>query len=164
MILVKTGNGEGKTTSAIGLAIRAVGHGKKALIIQFLKDDRSGEVTILKSISGIEIVHPNHNFGFVFQMSEDQKMTTSKDCDFLLGYAKSSNADVIVLDEVLHALDTNLISRDKLEEVLELKKIIILTGYRAPPWVIDKADYVSDVQKIKHPYDVGIQSVEGIEF
>ena len=164
MILVKTGNGQGKTTSAVGLAIRAAGHGKHILFIQFLKDDSSGEVPVLKSIPGVEVHHPEHNFGFVFQMTDEEKRITATDCQTLLDYAATSDADVIVLDEALHALDNQLITRENLEKVFSSEKMIILTGYRAPKWLIEEADYVSDVQKVKHPYDTGVQAQEGIEF
>ena len=164
MILVKTGNGQGKTTSAVGLAVRAAGHGKRILFIQFLKDESSGEIAVLKSIPGVEVHHPQHNFGFIFQMTDDEKRITATDCETLLDYAATSDADMIVLDEALHALDNQLITRDQLEKVLDPMKIIILTGYRAPEWLVEKADYVSDVQKVKHPFDTGTQAQEGIEF
>ena len=164
MILVKTGNGQGKTTSAVGLAVRAAGHGMRVLFIQFLKDESSGEVAVLKSIPGVEVHHPQHNFGFVFQMTDEEKRITATDCETLLYYAATSDADMIVLDEILHALDNKLITRDQLENVFNPEKTIILTGYRAPEWIIEKADYVSDVEKVKHPFDKGVQAQKGIEF
>ena len=164
MILVKTGNGQGKTTSAVGLAVRAAGHGMRVLFIQFLKDESSGEVVVLKSIPGVEVHHPQHNFGFVFQMTDEEKRITATDCETLLHYAATSDAGMIILDEILHVLDNKLITREQLEKIFDSEKTIILTGYRAPEWIIEKADYVSDVQKVKHPFDKGVQAQKGIEF
>ena len=77
MIQVYIGEGKGKTTASIGLSIRAAGHGFNVLFMQFLKDDSSGEISVLRSISGIEVIHCPVNYGFTFQMTEDQKKETA---------------------------------------------------------------------------------------
>ncbi len=79
MIQVYVGDGKGKTTASIGLSIRAAGHGFQGLFMQFLKDDSSGEVSVLRSIPGIEVVHCPVNYGFTFQMTEGQKKETSQE-------------------------------------------------------------------------------------
>ena len=164
MIQVYVGDGKGKTTASIGLSIRAAGHGFTVLFMQFLKDDSSGEVSVLRSIPGIEVIHCPVNYGFTFQMTEDQKKETAKEYDKMLDKAIGTDAFLIVLDEAIHALNAGMISREKLERLLDKNSEIVLTGRNAPEWLINRADYVSDIQKIKHPYDKGVQAKVGIEF
>ena len=164
MIQIYVGDGKGKTTASIGLSIRAAGHGLKVLFMQFLKDDSSGEVSALRSIPGIEVIHCTVNYGFTFQMTEDQKKETSNEYSKMLDKALESDAFLIVLDEAIHALNAELLNKEKLERLLDKNCEIVLTGRDAPEWLINRADYVSDVQKVKHPYDKGVQARVGIEF
>ena len=164
MIQVYIGEGKGKTTASIGLSIRAAGHGFNVLFMQFLKDDSSGEISVLKIIPGIEVIHCPVDYGFTFQMTEDQKKETAQEYDKMLDKAIEADVFLIVLDEVIHALNANLINREKLERLLYKNCEIVLTGRNAPEWLTDRADYVSDIQKIKHPYDKGVQARVGIEF
>ena len=97
-------------------------------------------------------------------MNEEEIKITRDDCKALLDKAALSDADMIILDEVLHALSADLVTSEQLEKVLNPEKEVILTGYKAPGWLIEKADYVPDIQKIKHPYDKGVQARIGIEF
>ena len=164
MIQVYIGDGRGKTTTSVGLSVRAAGHGFRVLFMQFLKDDSTGEVKALRQIPGIEVVHCPVNYGFAFQMTEEQKKETAKEYDKMLDKAISSDAFLIVLDEVIHATNAGMIKKEKLGRVLDKDCEIILTGQDAPEWILDRGDYVSDIRKIKHPYDKGIQARIGIEF
>ena len=164
MIHVITGDGKGKTSSAVGMVVRAAGHGYPVLFIQFLKDNSSGEIAVIRSIPGIDVFHSSVNHGFLFQMTEEQKAETGRECERMLDIALESDAFLIALDEVLHVLNAELIAREKLEKVLEKTCEIVLTGYDSPNWLMEKADYVSNIQKIKHPFDRGTQSRIGIEF
>ena len=164
MIQIYVGDGKGKTTASVGLSVRAAGHGFKVLFMQFLKDDSSGEVSVLRSIPGIEAIHCPVNYGFTFQMTEDQKKETSKEYSKMLDKALKSEAFLIVLDEAIHALNAELLDREQLKRLLDKNCEIILTGRDAPEWLINRADYVSNIQKVKHPYDKGVQAREGIEF
>ena len=164
MIQVYIGEGKGKTTASIGLSIRAAGHGFNVLFMQFLKDDSSGEISVLRSISGIEVIHCPVNYGFTFQMTEDQKKETALEYDKMLDKAIEADVFLIVLDEAIHALNAGLINQEKLERLLHKNCEIVLTGRNAPEWLTDRADYVSDIQKIKHPYDERVQARVGIEF
>lgn len=158
------GEGKGKTTASIGLSIRAAGHGFNVLFMQFLKDDSSGEISVLRSVPGIEVVHCPVNYGFTFQMTEDQKKETAQEYDKMLDKAIEADVFLIVLDEAIHALNSSLINREKLEMLLHKNCEIVLTGRNAPEWLISRADYVSNIHKIKHPYDKGVQARVGIEF
>ena len=164
MIHLIVGDGKGKTSAAVGMCIRAAGHGWSVLFIQFLKDDSSGEVSVLRSIPEIEVVHCPVNYGFLFQMTEEQKQETKTEYQKMLEEAFSSDARLIVLDEVVHAVNFELISREQIERVLEKDAEIVLTGRNAPDWLMERADYISDVKKVKHPYDKGVEARIGIEF
>lgn len=164
MIHVYVGDGKGKTTASIGLSIRAAGHGYKVLFMQFLKDDKSGEVSLLRLIPGIIVAHCPVNYGFTFQMDVAQRNETIQIYDEMIDQAIESTAFLIVLDEIIHALNAGMIDRKKLEKVLNKECEIVLTGSEAPDWLVARADYVSNVHKIKHPYDKGFQAREGIEF
>lgn len=164
MIHVYTGEGKGKTTASVGLCVRAAGRGLSVLFMQFLKDDGSGEVSILRTVPGVTVVHSPVCFGFSFRMTEEQKRETAKAFDRMLDRALRTDAFLIVLDEVICALNAGMIGREKLESVLEKDCEIVLTGRGAPAWLIDRADYVSDITKRKHPFDRGIRARPGIEF
>ena len=164
MIHVVIGDGKGKTTSAVGLTIRAAGHGFSVLFMQFLKNDQSGEISILKTIDGVTVKHSPVHYGFTFQMTPEQLMETAEEYAKLVDFAKSSKADMIVLDEVLHALSAGLVKKEQLESLLVTEQEIVLTGHEAPEWLIHRADYVTQVQKVKHPFDLGVLGRLGIEY
>ena len=164
MIQVYIGDGQGKTTTSVGLSVRAAGHGFRVLFMQFLKDDSSGEIEAMRRFPEIKIVHCPITYGFTFQMTEEQMEETTKEYDKMLDMAITSDAFLIVLDEVIHALNAGMIKKEKLDRVLNKDCEVILTGRDAPKWIVDKGDYVSDIRKIKHPYDRGVQARIGIEF
>lgn len=164
MIQIYVGEGKGKTTASIGLSIRAAGHGYKVLFLQFLKDDSSGEISVLRAVPGLKLMHCPVNYGFTFQMTEEQKKETAQEYRKMLDKAIGAEAFLIVLDEAIHALNAGLIDREQLERLLEKNCEIVLTGQDAPEWLVHRADYVSDVKKVRHPYDKGVQARVGIEF
>ncbi len=164
MIHLITGNGKGKTTASVGLSVRAAGHGFKVLFIQFLKDDSSGEIGILKKIPQITVLHAPCNYGFTFNMTEDQLIESATEYSKLLDKAIESDAFLIVLDEVLHAMNAGLIKEEQLKKLLEKDTEIVLTGWDAPDWLMEKADYISDIKSLKNPYTNGVDARVGIEF
>ncbi|MCM8819935.1 MAG: cob(I)yrinic acid a,c-diamide adenosyltransferase [Candidatus Omnitrophica bacterium] len=171
LIQIYTGDGKGKTTSAVGLAIRARGHNLKVCYIYFHKDsDRFGygELKCLKKL-GVDI------FGFAKSHPHFCKKTKiseiSDEChrglEFIEKIFKEKKYDVVIVDEIFISLRDGFISEEELIELLEKKPKnleLILTGRGATQKIIDKADLVSQIQKIKHPYDLGIKSRKGIEF
>lgn len=164
MIHLIKGNGKGKTTASVGLSVRAAGHGFKVLFIQFLKDESSGEITVLKKIPEITVMHAPVNYGFTFNMTEEQKEETAKEYEKLIDKAISSDAFIIVLDEVLHALNAGMIKKEQIQSLLEKEAEIVLTGWDAPDWLIERADYISDIQNIRNPYNKGMNARIGIEY
>ena len=169
MIQLYAGDGKGKTTASIGLAVRAAGHGFKVLFMQFLKYDLHGEIEILRNLPGVEIVQPAVNYGFTWQMTQDQKEETAQEYDRMLEQAICSDAFLIVLDEVVHALNFGLVDVNRLKGVL-LKGMymnkceIVLTGRNPPDWLIERVDYYSEICKVKHPYDYGKAARIGVEY
>lgn len=168
MIHIYHGSGKGKTTAAIGLAIRMAGHHKKCLIVQFLKDGTSGEIMFLKNQSYIDVRYHYPFKKFFFQMDEIEKAECIKTQQLLWQEVISSTKyDCIILDEILDAIGLDMIS---LEDVLEFLRVhhdtkeIVLTG-RNPDVTLKKlCDYETEMIARKHPYDQDIQARKGVEY
>lgn len=120
---VYTGNGKGKTTAAMGLAVRSAGHGRRVLIAQFLKDGRSGELNAFKMLPSVEVYPMKPVSGFVFAMNEEEKRQTEKEqraqALALRTYIEQSRPELIVLDELNVALSTGMLDRETADALLE---------------------------------------------
>ena len=166
LIIVHTGDGKGKTTAAIGLAIRAFGAGLKVLILQFIKGNRrSGELEALK-ILGVEV--KQLGLGFITEENfSEQKKSAQSAIELAQKEILSGAWDLIVLDEINYAAKFELLNA---EEILTLIKIrppqmhLVFTGRDALPELIDAADLVTEMKLIKHPFKQGIAAQAGIEF
>ena len=165
LLIVHTGDGKGKTTAAIGLAIRAFGAGLKVLILQFIKSRRSGELAALE-ILGVEVRQLGLGFVTAENFSEQQK--SAREALEIARREISSGAwDLIVLDEINYAVKFGLLGA---EEIFSLIKIrppqmhLVFTGRNALPELIDAADLVTEMKLIKHPFQSGIAAQSGIEF
>lgn len=169
LVQVYTGDGKGKTTAALGLAMRAAGHGLRVYIIQFMKGwPNYGE---LKTVGG----HPQITLR-QFGRSEfvDPKKPEPADVEMAqeaLREARqvltSGSYDLVILDEVNVALKYGLIELKEVLALIEEKPQdieLILTGRYAPPEVIERADLVTEMREVKHPYRIGIKGREGIEW
>ncbi|MGQ9810067.1 MAG: cob(I)yrinic acid a,c-diamide adenosyltransferase [bacterium] len=168
-VQVYTGNGKGKTTAAIGQAIRACGHGLKVVMIQFMKGSKSyGEVMIAPRIPNFEVFQ----FGspaFVERgnPSEEDLRLARMGMDFARKVIAEGKYDIVILDEINCAIDYSLVNSS---EVLELvmgkpeRMELILTGRYAPEEVLEIADLVTEMREVKHHYQAGIGVREGIEF
>lgn len=168
MIHVYTGNGKGKTTSALGLILRSLGHNHKVCLIQFMKGDwKYGEINMLKSLPNIdiykfgtlELVDPNSPDEIDFQEAE-AGYRKAKDVLF------SHKYHLVILDEINVAVYMKLLPLNKQLELCQLAKSteLVMTGRYAHQSVIDQADLVTEMKLIKHYFDQGITSREGIEF
>ncbi len=157
------GNGKGKTTSAIGLAIRAVGAGLKVSFVQFLKNGSSSETDILKYV-GIEYICCETCNKFVFQMSESEKVFLKSEYNKILQQVFSSDANIIVLDEFLDVYNLDMIDKSSADCILNTEKEVILTGRNPAEIFINNADYISEINSIRHPYEKGVPARKGIEF
>ena len=170
LIEVYTGDGKGKTTAVIGLACRAIGHNLKVCYIYFHKNPERwgyGEFKILEKI-GIDV------FGFAkehpyFDKVEKEKLREEclKGIEFIKKIYKEKKYDVLICDEILISLRDSFLKEEEIIKIMEEKPEnveLVLTGRIATEKIIEKADLVSEIKKIKHPYDKGIKSREGIEY
>ena len=166
LVIVHTGDGKGKTTAAIGLAIRAFGAGLKVLILQFIKGRKlSGELVALKTL-GVEI--KQCGLGFVTEENFAEQLKAAREAVELARAEISSGAwDLIILDEINYAVKFGLVDA---AEVLSLLKIrpptlhLVFTGRDALPELIDAADLVTEMKLVKHPFRQGVTAQAGIEF
>ena len=167
LIHIYCGDGKGKTTAAVGLCVRASGRGKKCLWTSFLKDYDSGEFvgTFPFTLYQGEPVRQ-----FVFTMSEEQKKATADEhtqrLKDVFEKASKEGFDLLVLDESIASCNLGLIPTDLLVQLLREKPThleVVMTGRDPKAELVELADYVSEIRPIKHPYDNGIPSREGIE-
>ena len=169
MVHIYCGDGKGKTTAAVGLAIRAAGAGKRVLFVQFLKDGSSGEIKILQQISGIRVMYTHSSSLFLWQMSDEQKEQAKRDYRMLLkdAVAAAGDVDLLVLDEAVSACNYDMIDVQKLAWFLQQKPEhleIVLTGRNPPEILAERADYITEMKKHRHPFDRGVYAREGIEY
>jgi cob(I)alamin adenosyltransferase len=168
-IQVYTGNGKGKTTAAIGQALRAIGHRLNVIIIQFMKGEINyGEVIIAKEIKNLtieqwgrkEFVNKNNPLQIDIQLA-NKALKRAKEV------IENKQYDIVILDEINVAIDYNLIKEEEVITLLKTKPKeieVILTGRGATPRIIEIADTVSEVKEVKHHYQKGIKAREGIEY
>ena len=171
MLQIYIGDGKGKTTAAVGLSIRCAGSGKRVLFTQLLKDNTSSEINVLKNVTGIEFLANTPIEKFYFLMSEEEKLETQRimldSLSNVIEEVIREPYDMLVIDEALTAYQLGLLNKERFLTFLVDKKDeieIILTGREAPEELIVLADYVSEIKKIKHPYDHKLPARKGIEY
>lgn len=169
LIHIYCGDGKGKTTAATGLAVRAAGAGKKVVFTQFFKDGSSSEIQVLQNVDNIHVIHCETVRGFWKYMTDDQKAKASEDYTklFLDVIALAADADLLILDEILSACNHGAVAENVVTDFLNNKpeKLeVVLTGRNPSVHLLERADYVTEMQKMKHPYDCGIAARKGIEF
>ena len=173
MIHIYCGSGKGKTTAATGLSVRAAGSGKKVLFVQFFKDGSSSEMGELDKLENIDCMYYPVNLGFFKNMSEKTKNQAKQEYQALFERAINrfveEEMQVLVLDEIMSVYNYDFIDRERLIDFLRDKKDnadieVILTGRQPASELLDLAEYVSEIKKIKHPYDSGITARKGIEY
>jgi len=171
-IQVYTGNGKGKTTAALGLALRAVGHGLKVVMIQFMKAMDSGELHSAERLApDFKIYRFASSNKFIKDMDEDEKLRLKNDIEYSLKFTKQiieqNSCDILILDEIMAAIHSNLLKIDTVIELMHSKPVnmeLILTGRNAPEEIISLADLVTEMRSIKHYYENGVVARKGIEF
>lgn len=168
-IHIYTGNGKGKTTAALGLALRAAGAGLKTYIAQFMKEYPYSEINSLRLLSDFITVEQFCGDEFVYKKQLPDETEIRKAIDGL-NKAKimmlSGEYDLIILDEVLVSIYFKLLTVEQIKEFLEQKPErveLILTGRYCPEILYEKADLITEMKEIKHYYSKGITSRKGIE-
>jgi len=167
MIHIYTGDGKGKTTAAIGLAIRAAGRGKKVVIVQFLKGKDTGELHSLSLIPNITVIRNSEAKGFFHTVSPDIRIKITEENNDNIWKALALPYDLIVLDEVCAAYDLEAVDRKTVDDLLcgfSSDKELVLTGRNPPQHFCGAADYISEIHSVKHPYNRGVPAREGIEY
>jgi cob(I)alamin adenosyltransferase len=162
-----TGDGKGKTTAALGCALRAVGHGRRVYMVQFMKGDPNyGELKV--KIPRLKVVQSGlPTFVDRDNPSQEDRSLAEKGLELATKAIFSGKYDMVILDEVNVAVDFGLVPMDELVRVIRMRPDgveVILTGRNAHEKLIDLADMVSEVKEIKHHYRKGIQAREGIEY
>lgn len=166
---VYTGDGKGKTTAAFGLAIRALGQGKKVAIIQFLKPKASGEIISLNQFEKFKTKLYIKSFGknkLIVNPSEDDIKEAKKGLKEAKKILKK-NYNLVILDEINVAIAFGLLDIKKVIAIIDSRPIstnVVLTGRRAHLKLLEVADLVTEMRKIKHPFDRGIKAKIGIEY
>jgi cob(I)alamin adenosyltransferase len=172
LIVIITGNGKGKTTSAMGMALRGCGHGLKTTIVQFMKGDLySGEWDGVKKLAPlVKLYHTGKGFcgieGNPYAHSEHRKNAQDA-LQLIRDILKADDCDTLILDEINNALHLKLIDLEQVKEIISLRPPhmhLVLTGRDAHPDIIELADTVSEVREIKHAYRKEIEPQPGIDF
>jgi len=172
LVIVYTGNGKGKTTAALGIVLRAVGHGMKVGMIQFIKGEwYYGELTSARRLEPeFDLVAAGK--GFVGIIDDDHHIQDHKNAarvalDLIRKKMSEKKYDILILDEINYAAKIGLISVSEMLDILKRRPksmTLILSGNSAPQEIIDLADLVTEMREVKHPYKLGIKAEKGIDF
>ena len=165
------GEGKGKTTAAVGLCARAAGSGKRVLFVQFFKDGTSSENASLRLLPNVHTMHEPRYFGRVSNMGkgefEECKRAYSALFDAAISRAAEEKFDLLVLDEAVSSCNHGVIDEGALLRFLKSRPArleVVLTGREPSAALVEAADYVTEMKKVKHPFDAGIVARRGIEF
>ncbi|OGO21492.1 MAG: cob(I)yrinic acid a,c-diamide adenosyltransferase [Chloroflexi bacterium RBG_16_51_9] len=169
LVQVFTGNGKGKTTAALGSILRALGHGFKVYVVFFMKGDyKYGEFNTLARLPDVDIAKfGSRRFTDPANIRPEEKEQARLALDAARKAMLSGNYDLVILDEVNVALGFNLIELDDVIKLIKDKPVkveLILTGRYADTEIIELADLVTEMVKVKHPFDKGIKARKGIEY
>lgn len=166
MVHVYTGNGKGKTTAALGLALRAVGAGKKVFIAQFVKGMKYSELNSLAKIDNIDVKQYGLDCFIVNEPKKEDIEAARIGLKESAEILKNGEYDIVILDEANIAVYFELFSIEELIEIVENRKKnieVIITGRYADPMLIDFADLVTEMREVKHYYLQGVEARTGIE-
>ena len=194
MFHVYCGNGKGKSTASIGLCVRATGNDIPVLLVQFLKDDTSGELKVLNNLSNVQVMHSDKFFGFTWDMNEeemkeqadifskmlakvegwiDEKLQEIQGDEKSEAIQRDSNIMtgiklLVILDEIIPAIDCKLVEESVLFKLMDKYNMndveIVLTGRNPSEKLKSRADYISCIEAVKHPYEKGITARPGVEY
>lgn len=171
MIHIYYGDGKGKTTAAVGLAVRAAGCGLRVLFVQFLKTDSSGERSVLGKLDNVTLTNCPLNLKFTFDMTDVEKHQTAvlyrNIFERSAATALSDRYDMIVLDEIFDVINEGMLTEAQVYEFITNAPNsieIVMTGHNPSQRFLAEADYITEMKKHKHPFDSGMTARKGIEF
>lgn len=172
LVIVYTGKGKGKTTAALGMALRALGYNNKVCMIQFIKGSwKYGELESAKLLEpNFELVTVGKGFVGIIDDSSprsEHEEIAKKALSISKEKISSENYDLVILDEINYAVNLDLIKVDDVLELIQSKPVeldLVLTGNHARPEIIEKADLVTEMTEIKHPFKKGVKAKKGIDF
>lgn len=169
LVHIYCGDGKGKTTAAVGLAVRAAGRGKKVLIARFLKTDDSGEVKALSHIPGITLISCEQSFGFSWNMTPQirKEAVGYYGSLFSRAWEQAADFDMLILDEIMAACSQGFVEEKELISRLKSRPDsleVVLTGRSPSEEILAQGDYVTEMKCLCHPYERGIGAREGIEW
>ena len=165
MLHLYWGDGKGKTTAAMGLALRALGHRRKVVIVQFLKDGTSGEIEPLRRLGAVVYACPNAKFTWL--MNEAEKAEARRNATVALRQALEQPWDLLVLDEACAAYENDLLDEKLLQQAVACAGTgseVVLTGRTPADWMQAAADYSTQMRACQHPYTKGVAARKGIEY
>lgn len=170
LVHIYCGDGKGKTTAAVGLSVRCAGGGGKVLFYQFLKDGSSSEINVLKNIKNIDIIGGYKNTKFYNKMTDAEKTEAGiyyrEKFKEIINMVKNNDYDLLVLDEIIYAINLKYINSCDVVDFIKSKPYgleIVLTGRNPDENISACADYISEIKKIRHPFDKGIMARKLIE-
>lgn len=171
LTILYTGEGKGKTTAALGIVLRAAGYNKKCLIVQFGKAWFTGELVGIKKLGpNVKIIQGGKGFldilGSKVTKAEHKKAAKAA-FNILYKEVLSGSWDIVVADEIVGAVSSKVLPLTKVLQLIENKPVtmdLVLTGHHVPKQLIDRADLVTEMKEIKHPYKKGILAKKGIDF
>lgn len=172
LIILYTGEGKGKTTAALGLALRALGYGWKVIVLQFGKEEAwpSGERKTAKQLANLTIKTLGSGFYRILGDRKPKEMHQKSAREAFvqsLAVVQDPAYSVVILDEIVGALSQRFLTKEDIEVLLQKKRkelYLVLTGHHAPRWLIEKVDLATQMRKLKHPFDKGMLAVKGIDF
>ncbi|MDR2820882.1 MAG: cob(I)yrinic acid a,c-diamide adenosyltransferase [Desulfovibrio sp.] len=167
MVIIYTGDGKGKTSACVGQTARALGNGMNVAFAQFMKrDGQAGEQRMLAQWLGSYFLAAGQ--GFLRKEEERPKHRNAALHTLTWAREHLPPVDMLVLDEALYALKSDLLTRDEMESLLVTArtsdKHVVLSGRNAPDWIIELADIVTEMNEIKHAWSLGVKASPGIEF
>lgn len=167
-VQIYTGEGKGKTTAAVGLAVRAAGQGLSVKFVQFLKGRETGELSILSGLPNVECLRAASSSQFFHQLSDDEKAALREDAQRALTIVEGwlSSADLLILDEAMAALSCGIVTLDEVMGIIDKRGSteLVLTGRNVPKQIVQRADLVTEMRAVKHCYDAGLRARRGIEY
>ena len=169
MLEIYCGDGKGKTTAAMGLALRCAGCGMRVHIVQFMKGTKTGEIEAIKQIKGITVSRCDKNYGFLINMDDGLKKAIIDCHNKMLWEAEKiiGEVDMLILDEFNSAYEYNLLDRELAKKIIFENckdREIVLTGRNPKKEFKGIADYISEIKAVKHPYSLGVKARKGVEY